>query len=302
LIVGADNVGSKHMQGIRMQSRGKSELLMGKNTMMRKAIKGHIAKNADLAAILPYIVGNIGLVFSHGDLKTVRDQISSNKKEAAARVGSIAPCDVFIEAGNTTLDPSMTAFMQALNISTRINKGVIEIINKIHLIKKGEKVNSSQAALLQKLEVQPFAYGLIPLQVYDSGLCYPASALDVSEGEILSKITFGIQRVAALSLQISHPTAAAVPHYIGRAYRDLCSVSLASDYTFDRIAKLKALLSDPAALAAAQAAQAAASAPTASAPSASSAPAAKAKVEVKKEEVKEAEEEEEDGGFGGLFD
>ncbi len=47
-IVGVDNVGSKQMQEIRMAMRGRAELLMGKNTMMRKAIRGQTQKNADL--------------------------------------------------------------------------------------------------------------------------------------------------------------------------------------------------------------------------------------------------------------
>lgn len=47
-IVGADNVGSKQMQQIRIDLRGKAVVLMGKNTMMRKAIKGHLETNPAL--------------------------------------------------------------------------------------------------------------------------------------------------------------------------------------------------------------------------------------------------------------
>ena len=47
-IVGADNVGSKQMQQIRMSLRGTAVVLMGKNTMMRKAIRGHLERNPAL--------------------------------------------------------------------------------------------------------------------------------------------------------------------------------------------------------------------------------------------------------------
>lgn len=47
-VVGADNVGSKQMQQIRMSLRGKAVVLMGKNTMMRKAIRGHLENNPAL--------------------------------------------------------------------------------------------------------------------------------------------------------------------------------------------------------------------------------------------------------------
>jgi len=61
-IVNADNVGSLQMQQIRLSLRGKAEVLMGKNTMMRKAIRGMLDKHAELEKILPCIVGNIGFV------------------------------------------------------------------------------------------------------------------------------------------------------------------------------------------------------------------------------------------------
>jgi len=65
-LVGVDNVGSKQMQEIRIALRGKGEVLMGKNTMIRKAIRGHLQKNPALEKLLPYVVGNVGFVFYEG--------------------------------------------------------------------------------------------------------------------------------------------------------------------------------------------------------------------------------------------
>jgi len=301
LIVGADNVGSNQMQSIRRNLRGRAELLMGKNTMIRKAIKGHLEANPGLETLLPYVRGNIGFFFTKGDLKSVRDDILSNKVAAVARVGSLSPCDVFLPAGGTSLDPSQTNFMQALNIATRINRGNIEIINQVHLIKKGEKVGSSEAALLQKLDIKPFFYGLVPLQVYKDGTIFSPDVLDISDDDILAKFTFGVQRVAALSLHIHVPTLAAVPHYFASAYRNLLAISVATDYTFDRAAPIKALLSDPEALARATAAAASASAPAASAAPADTKAEAGATKAAAAPAPKEEEETEEDVGLMDLF-
>jgi large subunit ribosomal protein LP0 len=299
LIVGADNVGSNHMQAIRKSLRGKAEILMGKNTMIRKAIKGQLEKNPGLETLQHWVRGNVGFVFTSSDLKEIRDLISGNKLCAPARVGSLAPCDVFLPAGNTALDPSQTNFMQALNIATRINKGTIEIINQVHLIKKGEKVGSSEATLLQKLDIKPFFYGLLPLKVYKDGSVFEPSVLDVTDDDIITKFSFGVKQLAALSLQINFPTIAAVPHYFATAYKNILAISVATDYTFERAEKIKKLLSDPEALAAAMAAASAAVAPSNN----NNAPAAAAKTETKekkKEEPKE-EEAEDEGGFGDLF-
>uniref|UniRef100_A0A3B3B6S9 Large ribosomal subunit protein uL10 n=1 Tax=Oryzias melastigma TaxID=30732 RepID=A0A3B3B6S9_ORYME len=127
-IVGADNVGSKQMQTIRLSLRGKAVVLMGKNTMMRKAIRGHLENNPALEKLLPHIKGNVGFVFTKEDLAEVRDMLLANKVPAAARAGAIAPCDVTVPAQNTGLGPEKTSFFQALGITTKISRGTIEIL------------------------------------------------------------------------------------------------------------------------------------------------------------------------------
>jgi len=259
-----------------------------------------LRKNPGLETLQHWVRGNVGFVFTSSDLKEIRDLISANKLCAPARVGSLAPCDVFLPAGNTALDPSQTNFMQALNIATRINKGTIEIINQVHLIKKGEKVGSSEATLLQKLDIKPFFYGLLPLKVYKDGSVFEPSVLDVTDDDIITKFSFGVKQLAALSLQINFPTIAAVPHYFATAYKNILAISVATDYTFERAEKIKKLLSDPEALAAAMAAASAAAAPSNN----NKAPAAVVKTETKEEKKKEEpkeDEPEDEGGFGDLF-
>jgi len=199
-LVSADNVGSKQMQQIRIALRGKGEVLMGKNTMMRKAIRGQLSKYPQLEKLLPCIVGNVGFVFTNEDLCEVRDIILSNKKEAPAKAGAIAPLDVFVPAGNTGQGPEKTSFFQALAIPTKITKGTIEILSDIHLIKVDEKVGASEAALLQMLNIKPFHYGLQISQVYDNGAIFSPEVLDITDDDIIKKFSSGISNIAAASL------------------------------------------------------------------------------------------------------
>ena len=147
-LVEADNVGSKQMQQIRMSLRGHAVVLMGKNTMMRKALRGHLTQNPKLEQLLPHIVGNIGFVFTKEELTDVRTMILDNKVKAPARAGAIAPLDVTVPAQNTGLGPEKSSFFQALNIPTKITKGTIEIVADVKLIKTGDKVGMSDSTLL----------------------------------------------------------------------------------------------------------------------------------------------------------
>jgi len=288
LIVGVDNVGSKQMQEIRIAMRGHGEIIMGKNTMIRKAIRGHLQENPQLERLLPYIVGNVGFVFTKEDLGEVRKKLLENKRGAPAKAGAIAPCDVHLEPQNTGMGPEKTSFFQALQIPTKISRGTIEILNPVHLIKNGEKVGASEAALLNMLNITPFSYGLIVQEVYDNGTIYSPEVLDVTSDDLRARVLSGIRNVAAVSLHVGYPTKASAPHSIVNAFKNLLAVAAATDVTFKQAEKLKEYLADPSKFAVAAPA-AAASAPA----------AATKKEEPKKEEPKE--ESDEDMGFG-LFD
>merc|ERR1711944_189960 len=197
-LVEADNVGSKQMQQIRISLRGHAVVLMGKNTMMQKAIRGHLSNNPQLELLLPHIKGNIGFVFTKEDLVSVRDMILGNKVKAPARAGAIAPLDVTVPAQNTGLGPEKTSFFQALNIPTKITKGTIEIIADVKLIKTGDKVGMSDSTLLNMLGISPFTYGLVVKKVYDSGTVFDPAILDITDDDLRDRFMLGVRNVAAI--------------------------------------------------------------------------------------------------------
>merc|ERR1712215_79564 len=231
-LVEADNVGSKQMQQIRMSLRGNAVVLMGKNTMMRKAIRGHLSQNPKLEQLLPHIVGNVGFVFTKEELVDVRDLLLNNKVKAPARAGAIAPLDVTVPAQNTGLGPEKTSFFQALNIPTKITRGAIEIVNDIQLLKEGDKVGASEATLLNMLNISPFTYGLVVQHVYDQGTVYSPKVLDIKEDDILASFREGLSNLTAACLAVGFPTMASVPQSIAKGFKKLLAVAAGSDYTF----------------------------------------------------------------------
>jgi len=296
LICTVDNVGSHQMQKVRISLRGKAVLLMGKNTICRKAIREHQDSNPALEALLPFVRGNIGFVFTNGDLNAVRKTILENKVPASAKQGSLAPIDVFVPPGPTGLDPGQTAFFQALNISTKIARGSIEIINQVHLIKAGEKVTSSHVALLSKLNINPFFYSIRVTHVYESGTVYGADVLDLTKDDLFAKFFAGVRKIAALSLAIGYPTVASVPHVLGGAFRKLLYVSSATGYEFKEAKQFLALAaSGPPAEGGEKKEEKKAGGKPAEAPK-----GGKGKKEPEPEAEKE-EEEDDGGGMGGLF-
>jgi len=288
-LVNVDNVGSNQMHQIRVALRGKGVVLMGKNTMVRRALRSILAEYPQFERLLPHVKGNIGFVFTASDLKEIREVITANKVAAPARAGAFAPKDVTVPAGNTGMEPGKTSFFQALQIPTKIARGTIEIVADIKVVVAGTRVGQSEATLLNMLNISPFTYGMSVVQIFDNGNAFSPSVLDVDESELIDRFMSGIKTIAALSLALKYPTLVSVSHSLVHAYKNLLAVSLATDYTFEGSEKVKEYLANPEAFAVAEAAPAAA------------AGGAAAETKAAEKEPEAEEESEEDMGFG-LFD
>jgi len=288
-IVTVDNVSSQQMHEIRQSLRGEGVVLMGKNTMVRRALKGLINDYPEYERLLPHVKGNVGFVFTNADLKDTREKILSNRVAAPARAGAVAPGDVYIPAGNTGMEPGKTSFFQALGVPTKIARGTIEITADLKLIEAGNKVGASEATLLNLLNISPFTYGMGIFQIYDNGQTFDASVLDIEESQLLKAFSSAISTIASISLATGFPTLPSVMHSVVNSYKKVLSVAIETDYEWEEIAELKDRIANPDKYASAG--------PAAAAASGGDAPAAK---EEAKEEEKE-ESEDEDMGFG-LFD
>jgi len=296
ITINVNNVGSKGLATQRHTLRQRDiHILMGKNTIIRKVLNMRAdkfeAEGKDDAArttrgILEMVSGNIGFVFipKGEDIGKVRDEITAEKVQTAAKAGIKAPEDVIIPPGPTGQDPSQTSFFQALDIPTKINRGQVEIMSSVKLVTKDEKVSRSAAELLVMLNIKPFFYGIKVMYVYNNGDVFPADVLDISPADVACAFSAAVREVAALCMSLNYPTAASVPHSIMDAYKNLLAVGLGCEtYSWENLEKVKAILADPSAFAAA------------AAPATGDAPAEAV--------VEEEEEEEEESSVaaGGMF-
>ena len=218
---------------------------MGKNTMVRRALRTVLSDSPQYERLLPYVKGNIGFVFTDQDLKEIRELIVANKVAAPARAGAFAPKDVIVPACNTGMEPGKTSFFQALGIPTKIARGTIEIVSDVKVVTAGTRVGPSEATLLNMLNISPFTYGMTVVQIFDQGTVFSPDVLDVEESELIDRFLSGIKTVAAISLALAYPTIVSVSHTLVNAYKNLIAISLATEYTFDGSEKVSCLTSCP---------------------------------------------------------
>lgn len=193
----------------------------------------------ELEKIVNLLKGNTGIIFTNGDLSDIKKVIDDEAREAPAKVGAIAPCDVSIKAGPTGLDPKQTSFFQTLNIQTKIVKTQIEIVADKKIITTGMKIEATHAALLDKLKIRPFSYKMNVKKVYEDGSIFNPEILDITAADILKKFQSSITNMAAISLGSGYVTKPAIPHIIMNSFKNLAAVTFDSDYSFKQAEKMK---------------------------------------------------------------
>jgi len=178
LLVNVQNISADQIHLTRKGLREQGAIvLMGKNTLIRKVIEARMREpvesdrnfsdkkknwtNVDhWEPLLKNLKGSVAIIFTNGDLGACKDIMEQFQREAPARAGMVAQCDVWVKSGSTGLDPKQTSFFQQLNISTKIVKSVIEIVSDTKVISKGDLVEPSHQVLLEKLHIRPFSYKL----------------------------------------------------------------------------------------------------------------------------------------------
>jgi len=297
MFIDANQVSSLQIAKIRMDLRQiGAYMIMGKNTLMKAALTAANKKpeegdddyderkdnwefSENIEKIITQLKLNTNLIFTNGSLTEVKDVLDKHVRPSAAKAGMIAPWDVSIPAGPTGLDPKQTSFFQTLQIKTQIKKAMIEIVTEKVVLIEGQKVGGTEALLLDKLKIYPFAYKMNPTKILQNGAMLDAKVLNITDESIIAKFKIARDNMAALSLGAGFPTTCSVPHSMLNCFKNMVAVCAETDYTFPEAQKML---------------DAAKSAPTAGAASAGAAKADAPKVEEKKEEV-------EDANMGNLF-
>lgn len=245
-------VSSNHIKTIRNVTRGKAEMVMGKNTLIKKAISTYPRRTEKkLDVCFNHLEGCIAMVMTNGDVKELKASIEEFSCAPSVKAGAIAISDVEIAPHVTSLSPDKTDFFQNLNIATRIEKTSIQILNPVKLVKKGDKINSSQAALMDLLKMRPFVYRANCTSVWDSGSVYDIDLLNIESESLVEATRQGIQNVLYTSFSIGIPSALTAGHSIRTGLHRAMLISMGGELDNSLTKSLEAAAAETARLLAA---------------------------------------------------
>jgi len=216
-VIDLRNLPDRQFSLIKKKLRGKAEFVVAKNTLIKKAFEK--AKVAE--GLVSRVNAPSALVFTDLNPFELFRFIKQNKGKAAAKPGQIAPFDLIVPAGETTLPPGpVLSELKSAKIDARIQEGKVVIGKDSLVAKKGEKIGDLVAKGLQKLGIQPFEVGMNLVAAFDGVLIYLREVMDVDEEKLMAELASGYLSALNLSVEVGYPTRQNIEIMLVKAVRN----------------------------------------------------------------------------------
>ena len=221
-------LGAKQLQQIRKDFREQARLRVSKNSIISLSF-GESGLN-DLA---DFIDDQMALIFTDLDAFELYKVIEEGKIPAPIKAGAVAPIDLVIEAGPTSLKPGpIVGELQNLGISSGIEGGKVVIKKTKVAVENGERVSPEMAEMLAKLEIHPIKEGLDLCVVYEDGVVFTPEVLHIDPLKYLSDLSEGARAAFSLSTHVkySYPTPITIGDLLREAHLKSQAIALESAY------------------------------------------------------------------------
>ena len=228
-VTGLSKVRASQLMAIRKALRGHAEVFVVKNTLAILGLQKAGIKNAD--QLLSHLTGQNALIFSTYDPFKLFLTLDKNKVYLPARAGDVAPDDIMVPAGNTSLPagPVLSEFREA-GIQTKIEGGSIWVNKDSVAVKKGVAITPKLASLLSKLNIKPIKAGVTIALAYENGLIYAGDVVAIDLEKYRQSLLDAFASSRGLAILIGYLTKETAPDVLARAYREAMSLAVEAGF------------------------------------------------------------------------
>ncbi len=213
----------KLFQKIRNSIKPNTKVVVARKSLLLRAVEG----NKMASQLSSYIDKNVVLLLSNEDPVELFRHVSSYKLKLAAKPNQIAPVDISIEAGETTIPPGQAVTdLKAAGIDVQIQKGKVVIAKSKVLVAKGAKISTAVSKALKMLEVMPFEASAKPAAIAWNGMLFTSDVLGITQESLISDIFGSFAKANALSFEIGYVTKYNVERFISNAYRSALALGV----------------------------------------------------------------------------
>lgn len=216
LITSIKNLPASQFQEISKKLRGKAIVKVPKKNLIIRALDSS-SKEA-IKDIKEKLEDSIALLFSDLDSFELAGELLINKSPAKAKAGQEAPEDIEVQAGPTDLIPGPAiSELGALGIQIQIEKGKITIKQPRVIAKKGEKISTAAAEIMNKLGIKPFLVGFIPLCAFDNTEGKFYTELKIDKEATLEELKTAYGKALSFAVEIGYSNEDTIRFLIGKA-------------------------------------------------------------------------------------
>lgn len=253
-----DNVSTNQLHNARKilsEGENKGEMIIGKNTLIKKALHFMTEKpdpsdanyedhkqwtqDTRLKVLEPLIKQNVGLIFSDESYVDLKKKIEAEKISMPARTGILAPCSVTIPEGPTGIEVGKIDLFHKLNISCKTVRSAIEVVKAVQIITKGEKVGEGATQMCKLLNIVPFEYALEFKYVYSEGVVFDEEVLEMDLSSVVDTFKKLQTYATAISVGAGIPNQLSIPHFIKNGFKLLAAIGMESGYSFKELDDLQ---------------------------------------------------------------
>jgi len=231
MVAAADlqQVRSSQIHEIRKKLRGKVQLLVAKNTLIKIAAKE--TKKNNLDKFTDKLLGSRMLLFSDIAPHSLVLLLDKNKVRVPAKAGDMATGEILIPAGNTGLAPGpvISEFGEA-KVPTKIESGSIWVAKDTIVARKGDSISPKLASVLSKLGIKPMELGLSLVAAYDDGAIFEEKDLKLDLGEYRANFRQAASEAFNLAVNSSYMLPETAPQILGKSYRQALSLAIRAEY------------------------------------------------------------------------
>ena len=219
------NLPARQLFMIKQQLRGKAVIRMAKKNVIRIALEQ--SKKPGIQDLRERIQNQPALLFSYANPFELARTISKSVSKAKIKKGEIAPKDIIIPAGPTSLPPGPAiGELQRLKMPVGVEGDKIAVKKDTRVAKAGEKVTAEVADVLSKLGIEPNEISLNLIAVWDNGTVFDRDILFISVEQYIEQIKSAYFNALNLAINTSYMTRETLPLLLSKAHQQAVSLAL----------------------------------------------------------------------------
>ncbi len=168
---------------------------------LKEIDKGVEGLDESLDKIIPALI-----LTNNSSFKLAKD-LRKGKSFVAAKAGQIAPNDLIVKAGPTSLPPGpIIGELGSVGIRASVEQGKVTVKEDSVIVEAGDVISGKAADVLIKLGIKPMELGLNLIATYENGNLFKKDVLDIDDKYYIDALKLAVNEGLNLSVSAGYVT------------------------------------------------------------------------------------------------